>query len=119
LNAAALRNVLIILGLAAAIAFVPGGGTAGGFVTSLLSVTFLASLAWFAAVFYRQNRIALLSLEPRLRLVLYGSVALVALTAIATGRMWNGGGLGVLLWFALIGAAAFGIATVYRAYREI
>ncbi|MGI8579749.1 MAG: hypothetical protein ACR2K9_04265 [Solirubrobacteraceae bacterium] len=119
MNVAALRNVLIILGLAAVIAFVPGGGTAGSVVTTLLSVTFLATLAWFATVFYRQNRIALLSLEPRLRLLLYGSIAVGALTAIATRRLWDDGGVGVLLWFALIGAAVFGIATVYRVYREI
>jgi hypothetical protein len=119
LNATALRNVLIILGLAAVVAFVPGGGTAGSFVTTLLSITFLATLAWFATIFYRQNRIALLSLEPRLRLLLYGSIAVGALTAIATRRLWDGGGVGVLLWFALIAAAAFGIATVYRAYREV
>lgn len=120
MNVAALRNVLIILGLAAVVAFVPGGGTAGNFVTTLLSVTFLGTLAWFATVFYRQNRITLLSLEPRLRLLLYGSIAVGALTAIGTRRLWDeGGGLGVVLWFALIGAALFGIATVYRAYREI
>lgn len=119
MNAAALRNVLIILGLAAVVAFVPGGGTAGGFVTALLSVAFLASLAWFGTMFYRQNRITILSLEPRLRLVLYASIAVAALTAIATRRMWDGGGVGVLAWFALIGAASFGIATVYRAYREV
>lgn len=113
------RNVAIVLALAAVLDFAPGGGTAGGFVVSLLSVVFLASLAWFAAVMYRQNRIALLSLEPPLRLLLYASAAVAVITVIATDRLWRGsGGLGVLVWFALIAGASIGMATVYRAYRR-
>ncbi len=42
-----LRNVLIILGLAAVVLYVPGGGTGGAVVGQALSIVFLGSLAWF------------------------------------------------------------------------
>jgi len=113
---ATLRNVLIIAGLAAVVAFVPGGGTAGGVIRQLLSLLFLGAIAWFAAIFYRQNRVALMSLSARTRLLLYGSIGLAALTATGTYRLWHSGGLGVLVWFALIGAAAAGVFSAYRAY---
>lgn len=113
------RNVGIILALAAIVTFVPGGGTAGSFVVSLLSVAFLASLAWFGSVFYREHRTDLFSLEPRMRALLYGSLAVAILTLIATRRLWGaGGGLGVLLWFVLIAAASIGVVTVYRAHQR-
>jgi hypothetical protein len=65
-----------------------------------------------------QNRTALFDLPDRLRLLLYGSVGLMVITLVATSRMWNNGGPLVLVWFALIGVAAYGFATVLRTYRE-
>ena len=51
-------------------------------------------------------------------MILYGSVALLIITLIATSRMWNSSGGFILLWFAFVGAAVYGFATVFRAYRE-
>jgi len=113
-----LRNVLIVALLAAVVAFVPGGGTAGGVLRQVLSLLFLGAIGWFAAVTYRQNRVAIMSLSGRNRLLLYGSIGLAALTATATSRLWHAGALGVLVWFALIGAASVGVFSVYRAYQQ-
>lgn len=111
------RNVAIVLGLAAVIAFVPGGGLSGQFVVTLLSVLFLASLAWFAAIFYREHRVTILSLGDRMRAVLYGSLVAAVLAVVGTSRLWHSGPAGVLVWSALIGGASFGMFTVYRSYR--
>lgn len=114
----AIRNVLIVALLAALVAFVPGGGTAGGVLRQMLSLLFLGAIAWFAAVTYRQNRVTIMSLSGGNRLLLYGSIGLAALTATATSRLWHSGGLGVLVWFALIGAASVGVFSVYRSYQQ-
>jgi hypothetical protein len=113
-----LRNVAIIIVLALLVWLLPQGATAGQTVSNLLSVIFLAGLAFFAYRMYMENRTALFDLPERLRVILYGSVALLIITLIATSRMWNSSGGFVLLWFAFVGLAVYGFATVFRAYRE-
>ena len=54
-----LRNIVIILLIAALVVFVPGGGTGASVVTQAVSLAFLASLAWFALIMYRQHRYSL------------------------------------------------------------
>jgi hypothetical protein len=44
------RNVAIVLVLAALVAFLPGGGTGAGVVIQALSLTFLASLVWVGSI---------------------------------------------------------------------
>ena len=41
-----------------------------------------------------------------------------ALALIATSRLWNEGGLGVLIWLGLIGLAAWGMFRVWKTYSE-
>ena len=65
-----------------------------------------------------ENRSSLFVLEDKVRALLYGSIVLIALALVATRRLWDEGGLGVLVWLALIGAGAYGCVTVYRASRE-
>jgi hypothetical protein len=113
-----IRNVLIVLLLAAIVWGVPGGDTASSAIGNLLSVILLAGLAFFAYRLYMEHRTTLFDLPDNHRLILYGSVALVVITLVATGRMWDARGLWILLWFALLGAAAYGFATVIRAWRE-
>ena len=45
------------------------------------------------------------------------SIALAAFALIATRRMWDAGGLGALIWFAMIAAAGYAIYSVWRAYN--
>ncbi len=112
------RNVAIIVVLALLVWLLPQGATAGQTVSNLLSVLFLAGLAFFAYRMYMENRTTLLDLPERQRMVLYGSCALLIVTLTATSRMWNASGGLALLWFALIGLAVYGFMTVFRAYRE-
>src|SRR5215217_2005983 len=50
--------------------------------------------------------------------LLFAAVGLLALALIATSRLFDEGGVGVLVWLALIGAGVYGCVTVYRAARE-
>ena len=114
----AIRNVAIIVVLALAVWQLPQGATAGRTISNLLSVILLAGLAFFGYRMYMENRTTLLDLPDKLRVLLYGSVTLMVFSLVATSRMWNSGGAFVLIWFALIGIAVYGFATVLRAYRE-
>ena len=65
-----------------------------------------------------EHRATIFGLEDRQRGILYGAVALAAIAIIATSKLWNDGGLGALLWFAMLAVAAWGLYTVWRAYQE-
>ena len=62
---AAVRNVLIIFGIAALVVLIPGGGTGASVAIQAVSILFLGSIAWFASIMYRQHRIELDSLGGR------------------------------------------------------
>jgi len=112
-----LRNIAIIVALAAAVWLLPGGGTASRTISNLLSVLLLGGLSFFAFRMYMERRITLLDMEDRTRAILYGCMALIVFAIVATGRLWASGP-GALLWLALIGAALYGLYSVYRAARE-
>jgi hypothetical protein len=111
------RNVLIILVLAAAVAFLPGAGVGASFLGWLLGIGFLGALAWFIARLYREYRLTLYSLGDRNRGLLYGAVGVTVLTLTATKLMWQTA-IGTLAWFALLAAAIYAAVYVYRASRE-
>jgi hypothetical protein len=113
-----LRNIVIIVAIAAAVWLLPGGGTGANALSRLISLIFLGGLAFFAYRMYMERRVTLLDLDDRARLVLYGSFTVVVFALVATARLWDGGGLGVLLWLALVGAGIYGIYGVYRTARE-
>jgi hypothetical protein len=112
-----LRNIAIILLLAVAVWQLPGGGTAADTISNLFSIIFLGGLLFLAYRLYVQNRETIYGLDDRMRALLYGSLGLIAITLVATERMWDGGGLGAVLWLAFIGAAVYGLVTVWRSYR--
>ncbi len=111
------RNVVIILALAAVIAFVPGGGNGGSAVWEVLQILMFGALAWFAKRIYRERRTELYSLGERNRAILYGAVGLATITLVATNRLWNTGA-GTLAWFVLLMIAGYGVYVVFRAQRE-
>jgi hypothetical protein len=111
------RNILILLVLAAVVWQLPGGRTGTYTIYNLLTVILTAGLLFFGYRIYMENRGTLFGLGDRNRGLLYGSVALVAFGLIATTRLWNGGGIGVLLWIGLIGLGAWGIYSAWRAYQ--
>ena len=113
-----LRNFGILILIAVAVWRLPGGGTATLAINNVLGLLFAGGIVFFGYRMYMEHRTALFMLEDRVRALLYGSVAMVALALVATQRLWDEGGFGVLVWLALIGAGVYGCVTVYRASRE-
>jgi hypothetical protein len=112
-----IRNVAIILGVAALIVLIPGGGRGATVASQALWLLFLATLVWFAMIMYRQHRVALYSLGDRRRAILYGALAVATLTLTATSRLWKTG-VGSVVWLVLLAAAAYAvIAIVWSARR--
>ena len=113
-----IRNVAIILALAVAVWLLPGGDTASVTIGTLIGLVFIGGLLFFGYRMYMEHRTTILDLEDRQRGILYASVALGAITLVATRRMWDASSFGALLWLALLGLAIWGLFTVWRAYRE-
>jgi hypothetical protein len=112
------RNILIVIGLALAVWLVPGGDAASVTISNLLSIIFVGGLLFLAYRLYMENRETIFGLEERQRGMLYAGLALISITLVATGRMWDAGGLGAILWLALIGTGIYAVYGVWRAYRE-
>jgi hypothetical protein len=113
-----IRNIAIVLALAVVVWQVPGGDRAGITISNLLSIIFVGGLLFLGFRLYMENRETIFGLEERQRGVLYAGAALVAITLVATRRMWDAGGLGAIVWLMMIGAGVYAIVGVYRAYRE-
>jgi hypothetical protein len=113
-----LRNIAIILAVTLVVWLVPGGDAAGRTIDNLLGIIFLGGLLFFGYRLYMERRETIFGLEERQRGIFYASVALAAITLVATGRMWDEGGLGAILWLAFIALAAWGLVSTWRAYRE-
>ncbi len=117
MRAAALRNVAIVAGLAAAVAFVPHGRATGNFIGNVLTILFTILIVWFGIWFYRTFRTDIYSLGERHRGLLYGSIGIGIFAMAARSRLFDTG-LGIVAWFALVLSASLGLYTVWRHYRE-
>ncbi|HYF26128.1 MAG TPA: hypothetical protein VD931_10355 [Baekduia sp.] len=113
----AARNVLIIVALAAAVAFLPGGGRTADFLAAFLSVAVLASIVMILARFYRENRPAVFGLGERHRLLLHGALGAIVLGLAGRDKLLDSGP-GILAFFVLLGGAAFALVAVWRHHRE-
>lgn len=111
------RNVAIIVALAVGVAFLPGGGTAGGFVLRLLSILVFVGVALVAVRLYREQRVTLRDLPGRDRVLLYGAAGVAIWTLTATHRLWSTG-VGIVIWFVLLAAAGYSVYAVFRAARQ-
>jgi hypothetical protein len=113
-----IRNILIIVALAVVVWLVPGGGTGSSTIYNLLTIILTAGLLFFGYRLYMEHRATIFGLGDNQRAWLYGSVALAALAILATARLWDEGGAGVLIWMLMIGLAVWGVYRVWRAYSE-
>jgi TRAP-type C4-dicarboxylate transport system permease small subunit len=113
----AVRNVLIVLALAAVVMLAPGGGNASAALLQLLVIAMLGAIAWFGVRLYREHRSDVYALGDRNRGILYASAGLVALTVTATDRLWQTGP-GTVAWVALVALACYGVYYVFRVSRE-
>jgi hypothetical protein len=110
------RNVAILLAIAAAVFFIPGGGRAAHTFEAVLLVAFGLGIGYFGLRMYREYRVSLHSLGDYHRALLYGAVALGFFEWVARERMWLTG-VGELAWFVLAGIGVYSLLTVYRQWR--
>jgi uncharacterized membrane protein len=105
--------VAIILALAAAVDFLPGGGAAADTMLTLLTLVFMAVIAWFVYRLYREQELTLATLTDARRAGLFGAVGGIALLVVAYDefRSWTGG---ILLWIALVVGCVAGIFLIWR-----
>jgi hypothetical protein len=100
------RNVLIVLVIAAIVAIAPGGGTGANVIVQAISLAFLTAVAWVASVLYRQHRSELYALGDARRTALYAAIAVLALTLSGTPKLWATSG-GSVAWLILVGSSVY------------
>src|SRR5215210_820994 len=83
--------VAIIAVIALLIVAAPGGGNAADLVMAVISLAFLAVIAWFGQRLYMENKFTLWSLSDRHRALLYGAVAVAFMALVATPRLTGTG----------------------------
>ncbi len=111
------RDVLIIVVLAAIVDGVSAGQSAATFVIQAVSLGFLAAMAWIANRLYREHRDTMYGLGTKRRTILYVAVGVAALTFSAYARL-TATGIGTLAWIALIAGSAYAIYLVFRSYKQ-
>ena len=111
------RNVAIILVIAAAVYFIPGGGRAASTFEAALWVAFGIGIGYLGLRMYREYRVTLYGLGDRHRGMLYGAVALAVFAWVSRVRMWETG-FGELAWFVLVGLIIYALMEVYRYSRS-
>ena len=109
-----LRNVAIVMLLAAVVAFAPHGGNAADAVLTAITMGFLAGIAWTLFVLSRQHQLTLASLTDGRRAVLYGALGLIALLVAGSDEMFASGG-GTLAWILLLGAS---VGAIWKVWAE-
>jgi hypothetical protein len=123
--------VAIILAIAAAVYFIPGGGRAAETFTAALWTVFGIGVGYLGLRMYREYHVGLYGLGDRHRGLLYGAVALGFFLWAVRSRLWYAlevrgmelvqvhrwDGLGEVLWFVLAGLAVYSLLAVYRQWR--
>jgi hypothetical protein len=111
------RNVLIVVAVAAAVAFLPGGGETAGLIWALLGIALTVTFVFLGIRFYRENRVAIFSLGDQHRALAYGSIAAIVVALAGRGKLTETG-LGSLVLVLLIGGAVGAAYAVFRHYRS-
>jgi hypothetical protein len=111
------RNIAIVLVIAALVVVIPGGGTGATVATQAVSLAFLATLAWLASVMYRQHRVTLYALGDGKRAILYAAAAVVTLTLTGTSRLLHTS-TGLIVWLVLLAASIYAVFAVVWSARK-
>jgi hypothetical protein len=111
------RNIAIVVAIAAAVYLLPAGGHVANTFEGALWVAFGVGIAYFGLRMYREHRVSLYSLGDRHRALLYGAVALGVFLYAARRRMWETGS-GELLWFVLLACIVYALLEVFRHSRS-
>ena len=112
----AARNVAIILVLALIVSEVPGGGNLADGLLAAITVIFFVLIGALAYQLYRQNRLTYLGLTEGRRAIVVGALGAIVLMIAGTDELLETG-LGVFVWFAVIGIAIYGHVRVYQDMR--
>ncbi|HMD58124.1 MAG TPA: hypothetical protein VKG82_11710 [Solirubrobacteraceae bacterium] len=110
------RNIAIVLAIAAAVYFIPGGGRVASAFEAALWAAFGVGFGFLAVRLYRERRVWIYSLGDRHRALLYVGVAAALFAWAARSRMWQTG-LGELGWFMIVGFIVYAAMEVYRHSR--
>src|SRR5271155_746776 len=111
------RNVAIVVAIAAAVYFLPGGGRVASTFEAVLWVGFGVGFAYVGLRLYREHRVAIYGLGDRYRGLLYGAFAGIVFLVAARARMWGTGG-GEFAWFVLAGLIVYALVAIYRYWRS-
>jgi hypothetical protein len=111
------RNILIVLAIAALVALVQGGVTAANVAIQAVTLAFLGTIVWFAALNYRERRVSLYSLGDGRRALLYVALGVATLTLTATSRLW-GSGAGSVAWLILLAGSGYAVFAVLWSARK-
>jgi hypothetical protein len=117
MSRATARNIIILLGLAALVAFVGAAGTVAHVIVTAVSLLFLAGLGWVASIMYRQRHGSLYLMGDRRRGTLYAAVMVLAVTLTATSRLWSTSA-GSVAWLVLVGLSVYACFAVVWASRQ-
>jgi len=112
-------SFLVLALVALALAVVPSGGRLIDVAGTAVTFAFFAAVGYGGVRLWARYRDEIESLSPRLRLVLYGSLALAAWALAAAGRLLAAGGGGLLLWLMLLALACYGLVWVWTRYRTL
>lgn len=109
-----LRNVAIVMLLAAVVAFVPAGGNAAEAILAAITMGFLAAIAWTVFVLSRQQQLTLATLSDARRAILYAALGMFTLLIAGSDEMFASGG-GTLAWIVLLGGS---IAAIWKVWTD-
>ncbi len=112
----AVRNIAIILALAAIVAVVPGGDNAARAIVAALGIVFLALIGFTGWQLYRQYRFTYLGLDDRQRTIFVGAIGAIVLMIAGADELTATGG-GLVVWLAVLGLSIFAIVRVWGEAR--
>jgi hypothetical protein len=111
------RNILIVLVIAALVALIQGGVTAANVAIQAVTLVFLGTLVWFLSLMYRERRVSLYSLGDGRRALLYVALGVGTLTLTATSRLLDTGA-GSVAWLILLAGSAYAVFAVLWSARK-
>ena len=117
MSMATLRNIAIVMAIAALVAFVPTATRGAGVLISAVSLAFLAAIGWIASIMFREHRSDLYSLGEGRRAALYAALGVLAVTLTATPQLWATSA-GSVAWLLLVGAGVYVSCAVIWAARK-
>jgi hypothetical protein len=115
--ATTVRNIVIVLAIAALIVLIPGGGSGGTFALQAVSLVFLGVIGWFAYVSYRERKVSLYSLGDGRRGIIYAAAGVIVLTLTASDRLFQST-TGKLAWLLLLIGAGYAVFAVIWSARK-